>query len=204
MAYSPVQTPETESSPPRSRPPRGASWGGWQSADSIAVRSAVGAITPSVLPSTQHDADKRPCSLPMEGFTTMYRASRKYAYHTFTDLMFICGGQYHLGHGLQIAGWLKCSCNSAWQCNWHILQALERIAGLLEGSSGSIVLAERGDSVAVQRHPNFRLLAAMNPATDAGESLQLDTVSLKNEFKYQSGRCYNLAWAFPLANRDMR
>lgn len=47
-------------------------------------------------------------------------------------------------------------------------QALERIAGLLEGSAGSIVLSERGDSSAIQRHPNFRLLAAMNPATDAG------------------------------------
>ena len=50
----------------------------------------------------------------------------------------------------------------------HCVQALERIAGLLEGSAGSIVLSERGDSTAVQRHPDFRLLAAMNPATDAG------------------------------------
>ena len=50
------------------------------------------------------------------------------------------------------------------------VQALERIAGLLEGSSGSIVLSERGDSTAITRSPNFRLLAAMNPATDAGRS----------------------------------
>lgn len=41
--------------------------------------------------------------------------------------------------------------------------------GLLEGDSGSITLVERGDSEAVPRHPNFRLVAAMNPATDAGK-----------------------------------
>ncbi len=46
---------------------------------------------------------------------------------------------------------------------------MERIAGLLEGSSGSVTIAERGDMVGVPRHPNFRLLAAMNPATDAGK-----------------------------------
>ena len=40
---------------------------------------------------------------------------------------------------------------------------------MLEGSSGSVTIAERGDMVGVPRHPNFRLLAAMNPATDAGK-----------------------------------
>ncbi|EFJ44763.1 hypothetical protein VOLCADRAFT_121252, partial [Volvox carteri f. nagariensis] len=65
-------------------------------------------------------------------------------------------------------------------------EVLERLAGLLEtaggdssaaqadaagggGSGGSITLLERGDTVAVPRHPNFRLVAAMNPATDAGK-----------------------------------
>ena len=65
-------------------------------------------------------------------------------------------------------------------------EVLERLAGLLEtaggdsGSSaggaaaggrggGSVVLLERGDTVAVPRHPSFRLVAAMNPATDAGK-----------------------------------
>ena len=48
------------------------------------------------------------------------------------------------------------------------VQALERIAGLLEGAAGSITLNERGDAAAIHRHPNFRLMAAMNPATDVG------------------------------------
>lgn len=50
------------------------------------------------------------------------------------------------------------------------LQALERIAGLLEeGGAGGLVLAERGDAEGVPRHPAFRLFGAMNPATDAGK-----------------------------------
>lgn len=52
-------------------------------------------------------------------------------------------------------------------------EVLERISGLLEATEGasgsSIVLAERGDVVPIPRHPSFRLMAAMNPATDAGK-----------------------------------
>ena len=49
------------------------------------------------------------------------------------------------------------------------MQVLERIMGLLESSDGSLVLLEKGDVKAIPRHPNFRLIAAMNPATDAGK-----------------------------------
>ena len=48
-------------------------------------------------------------------------------------------------------------------------ETLQRLCGLLDDSHGSIVITERGDSEAVVRHPNFRLFAAMNPATDAGK-----------------------------------
>ncbi len=48
-------------------------------------------------------------------------------------------------------------------------EALERIAGLLDGERGGLTVAERGDIAAVPRHPEFRLFAAMNPATDAGK-----------------------------------
>ena len=47
-------------------------------------------------------------------------------------------------------------------------EVLERVGGLLESGGESITLVERGDTVAVPRHPGFRLVAAMNPATDAG------------------------------------
>lgn len=50
-----------------------------------------------------------------------------------------------------------------------LLQVLERLLGLLESQTGSLVLLERGDSEVVARHPGFRLFAAMNPATDAGK-----------------------------------
>ena len=64
---------------------------------------------------------------------------------------------------------------------------LERLACLLDGSSsvsegddgegkssgssgwGGLLLSERGDSAPVAAAPGFRLLAAMNPATDAGK-----------------------------------
>lgn len=67
-------------------------------------------------------------------------------------------------------------------------EVLERIAGVLEASpsdaagdatgdaagdgcvtSSGLLLVERGDAAAVVRRPGFRLVAAMNPATDAGK-----------------------------------
>jgi midasin (ATPase involved in ribosome maturation) len=49
------------------------------------------------------------------------------------------------------------------------LQVLERVMGLLESAAGSLTLVERGDSASIARHANFRLICAMNPATDAGK-----------------------------------
>jgi midasin len=48
-------------------------------------------------------------------------------------------------------------------------ETLETLAGLLQGSEGSVLLLERGDTVPIKRHPNFRLFACMNPATDSGK-----------------------------------
>ena len=44
-----------------------------------------------------------------------------------------------------------------------------RLTGLLEGGDGCLTLTERGDLEPIKRHPNFRLFAAMNPATDLGK-----------------------------------
>jgi midasin (ATPase involved in ribosome maturation) len=48
-------------------------------------------------------------------------------------------------------------------------ETLQRLCGLLDDSSSSLTLTERGDTVAVERHLSFRLFAAMNPATDSGK-----------------------------------
>lgn len=48
-------------------------------------------------------------------------------------------------------------------------ETLMRICGLLDDASGSLTLTEKGDSAAIERHPEFRVFAAMNPATDAGK-----------------------------------
>ncbi|XP_027334240.1 midasin [Abrus precatorius] len=48
-------------------------------------------------------------------------------------------------------------------------ETLQRIVGVLEGEHGVLCLAERGDTDYICRHPNFRIFACMNPATDAGK-----------------------------------
>ena len=59
-------------------------------------------------------------------------------------------------------------------------ETLECLSGLLEGSSGSISLLERGDKESVKRHPDFTIFACMNPATDVGKK-ELP-VGLRNRF----------------------
>ncbi|CAL4140757.1 unnamed protein product, partial [Meganyctiphanes norvegica] len=48
-------------------------------------------------------------------------------------------------------------------------ETLECLSGLLESRHGSLMLLERGDNQPINRHPNFRLFACMNPATDVGK-----------------------------------
>ncbi|KAL7420043.1 AAA ATPase midasin [Cryptotrichosporon argae] len=48
-------------------------------------------------------------------------------------------------------------------------ETLEAVSTILEGSTASLVLTERGDVEPVPRHPDFRLFACMNPATDVGK-----------------------------------
>jgi midasin len=49
-------------------------------------------------------------------------------------------------------------------------ETLQRLSGLLDSPEGSVTLTERGDLEPLQRHPQFRMFAAMNPATDTGKS----------------------------------
>lgn len=55
------------------------------------------------------------------------------------------------------------------EINLAAAETLECLSGLLEGSAGSLVLLDRGDTVPLVRHPDFRLFACMNPATDVGK-----------------------------------
>ncbi|WVW78385.1 hypothetical protein I302_100339 [Kwoniella bestiolae CBS 10118] len=48
-------------------------------------------------------------------------------------------------------------------------ETLEAISTILEGPTASLVLTERGDVEPIVRHPQFRLFACMNPATDVGK-----------------------------------
>ncbi|KIY74066.1 P-loop containing nucleoside triphosphate hydrolase protein [Cylindrobasidium torrendii FP15055 ss-10] len=61
--------------------------------------------------------------------------------------------------------------------NWVLLdeinlassETLECISSLIQSASSSITLTEQGSLEPVPRHPDFRLFACMNPATDVGK-----------------------------------
>lgn len=66
------------------------------------------------------------------------------------------------------------------ELNLAPVETLQRLTGVLDGEKGSLILTERGDVHNIPRHPNFRVFACMNPATDIGKhDLPL---SLKNRF----------------------
>ncbi|KAI9498450.1 P-loop containing nucleoside triphosphate hydrolase protein [Zychaea mexicana] len=55
------------------------------------------------------------------------------------------------------------------EINLATTETLECLSGLLQDADGSLLLTEKGDIEPIQRHPNFRLFACMNPATDVGK-----------------------------------
>ncbi|KIO05359.1 hypothetical protein M404DRAFT_999966 [Pisolithus tinctorius Marx 270] len=48
-------------------------------------------------------------------------------------------------------------------------ETLECVTALLSGPTASITLTEKGSLEAIPRHPDFRIFACMNPATDVGK-----------------------------------
>ncbi|KAL1916197.1 uncharacterized protein VTP21DRAFT_5814 [Calcarisporiella thermophila] len=55
------------------------------------------------------------------------------------------------------------------EINLATTETLECLSGLLQSTEGSLLLTERGDVKPIKRHPNFRIFACMNPATDVGK-----------------------------------
>ncbi|KAI8971571.1 P-loop containing nucleoside triphosphate hydrolase protein [Mycotypha africana] len=55
------------------------------------------------------------------------------------------------------------------EINLATTETLECLSGLLQDANGSLLLTEKGDVEPIKRHPNFRLFACMNPATDVGK-----------------------------------
>ncbi|KAI0338876.1 P-loop containing nucleoside triphosphate hydrolase protein [Trametopsis cervina] len=55
------------------------------------------------------------------------------------------------------------------EVNLASAETLECISALLHGPTASITLTEQGSLEPVPRHPDFRLFACMNPATDVGK-----------------------------------
>ncbi|CAG8487914.1 37837_t:CDS:10, partial [Gigaspora margarita] len=55
------------------------------------------------------------------------------------------------------------------EINLASTETLECLNGILQDSESSLLLIEKGDSKPIIRHPNFRIFACMNPATDVGK-----------------------------------
>ena len=55
------------------------------------------------------------------------------------------------------------------EVNLASAETLECVSSLLDGPTASFTLTERGSLEPVPRHPDFRLFACMNPATDVGK-----------------------------------
>ncbi|PWA02130.1 hypothetical protein BB558_001727 [Smittium angustum] len=72
------------------------------------------------------------------------------------------------------------------EINLATAETLDCLSGLLQDENGSILLHDRGDVKPIKRHPNFRLFACMNPATDVGKkALPLGLRSRFSEFYVQ-------------------
>ncbi|KAI9594948.1 P-loop containing nucleoside triphosphate hydrolase protein [Syncephalis fuscata] len=55
------------------------------------------------------------------------------------------------------------------EVNLAAAETLECLSGLLQDADGSLLLMEKGEAEPIKRHPNFRVFACMNPATDVGK-----------------------------------
>ncbi|XP_032667152.1 midasin [Odontomachus brunneus] len=92
--------------------------------------------------------------------------------------------QYALTFSFVESSLVKALRDGSWvlldEINLANAETLECLSGLLESSSESLPLLERGDSEPVKRHPDFMVFACMNPATDIGKRDL--PVGLRNRF----------------------
>ena len=100
--------------------------------------------------------------------------------------------QCHIPEDLKLQFYLVLYSPGHWvlldEINLASAETLECLSGLLEGSTGSVYLLERGDQKPVERHRDFRLFACMNPATDVGKKDL--PAGLRNRFVSCLCTCY--------------
>ncbi|RLU23785.1 hypothetical protein DMN91_003993 [Ooceraea biroi] len=103
---------------------------------------------------------------------------------TLKKLKILVKNQYMLAFSFIEGSLVKAIREGYWvlfdEINLANAETLECLSGLLEGSSSSLALLERGDREPVNRHPDFRIFACMNPATDVGKRDL--PVGLRNRF----------------------
>jgi midasin len=98
-----------------------------------------------------------------KSFCTLVKSVKSQLGHLKTNLLFA------FVEGLLV----QAITNGDWilldEINLATSEVLESLSGLLQSTTESIILLERGDTKPLKRHPNFRLFACMNPATDVGK-----------------------------------
>jgi midasin len=91
----------------------------------------------------------------------------------FTELKSEGGSKAHFSFSFIEGILVKAMKEGKWllidEINLAPSEALEKLFAVLDSSVGTFSLTERGDTETIERHPGFRLFAAMNPGTDAGK-----------------------------------
>ncbi|WFC94542.1 hypothetical protein MBRA1_001174 [Malassezia brasiliensis] len=105
---------------------------------------------------TDTSAEWEAFSADVASFAAMHAGKQRHFVFTFVEGPLV--------HALRHGHWILLD-----EINLAAAETLECLAMLLQSKESSVVLTERGDLEPVERHPNFRLFACMNPATDVGK-----------------------------------
>ncbi|KAK0546374.1 AAA ATPase midasin [Tilletia horrida] len=92
----------------------------------------------------------------VDAFEAQHAAKRKNFVFSFVEGPLV--------HAIRNGHWILLD-----EINLAASEVLHCLSGLLQSPTSSVTLTDRGDTVPIVRHPNFRIFACMNPATDVGK-----------------------------------
>ncbi|KAK0528599.1 AAA ATPase midasin [Tilletia horrida] len=102
------------------------------------------------------DAEWKEFEGEIDAFEAQHASKRKNFVFSFVEGPLV--------HALRNGHWILLD-----EINLAASEVLHCLSGLLQSPTSSVTLTDRGDTVPIVRHPDFRLFACMNPATDVGK-----------------------------------
>ncbi|KAE8257682.1 hypothetical protein A4X13_0g2197 [Tilletia indica] len=102
------------------------------------------------------DEEWKAFELEIDAFEAQHASKRKNFVFSFVEGPLV--------HALRNGHWILLD-----EINLAASEVLHCLSGLLQSAGSSVTLTDRGDTVPIVRHPDFRLFACMNPATDVGK-----------------------------------